>query len=127
VHWGLLLTAFRRTTESLLSPAERKDARILAEETRLRDGGTVSTSEYRSWEHRLCRARARTDLGCQPDVERPYDEPDDPGIPQAFDRGGSVMVVVRWPTMVILPAAVNRALACGVAVGTASDVGSDLP
>jgi uncharacterized protein len=47
------LTVFRRTAESLLSPAEREFAQVLAEQLKLRDGLTVSQSEQRAWQRSL--------------------------------------------------------------------------
>lgn len=47
------MSVFRRTAESLLSPAEREFAKVLAEQMKMRDGITVSASEQRSWERSL--------------------------------------------------------------------------
>ncbi|WP_233358771.1 DUF2075 domain-containing protein [Thermomonospora amylolytica] len=47
------MTVFRRTAASLLSPAERRFAEVIAEQMWMRDGVRVSESERRSWERSL--------------------------------------------------------------------------
>lgn len=50
---GVALSVFRRTAESLLSPPEQQFASVLREEMKMREGQSVSDSEFRSWQRSL--------------------------------------------------------------------------